>query len=116
MEEICSYLNHKDSSFEKKLAFLSKQTNTETICVTRGDAGAVLYQNGRLFTHPGYPVKVLDTVGAGDSFLAGLLFQLSKQQNPEKALAFACAMGSLVASKKGANARISTEEITQKMA
>lgn len=116
LEEICSFLDYKNSSFEKNLAFLSKQTNTDTLCVTRGDAGAVLYQNSKLFTHPGYPVKVVDTVGAGDSFLAGLLFQLIKQQNPEKALAFACALGSLVASKKGANARISEEEIAQKMA
>lgn len=46
----------------------------EWVCVTRGAAGAELHhRDGRRWAAPGEPTKVVDTVGAGDAFLAGLI-------------------------------------------
>jgi fructokinase len=46
----------------------------EWVCVTRGAAGADLYhRDGRSWEEAGSRVRVVDTVGAGDAFLAGLI-------------------------------------------
>jgi len=46
----------------------------EWVCVTRGAHGAELHhRDGRRWEAPGAPVEVVDTVGAGDAFLAGLI-------------------------------------------
>ena len=62
----------------------------------------MLYVAEEFFEHPGFIVKVEDTVGAGDSFLAGLIARLAKGEEPFKALEYACATGAFVASCKGA--------------
>lgn len=56
-------------------------------------------------------MKVADTVGAGDSFLASLIAKLLSDKNPETALDFASAVGALVASYSGANPKLRNEEI-----
>ena len=88
LEELKQFLGITSQLMEDTLKAISARTNTPTICVTCGSAGAVLLQNEHLYTHPGYSTQVVDTVGAGDSFLAGLLYSLSKDNDPPKALAF----------------------------
>ncbi|MFF4243566.1 carbohydrate kinase [Streptomyces sp. NPDC001822] len=46
------------------------------VVVTRGAHGAVASLDGRRVTVPGVPTRVVDTVGAGDAFTAGLLHRL----------------------------------------
>ncbi|MCC4212935.1 carbohydrate kinase family protein [Leeuwenhoekiella parthenopeia] len=116
LEILAEHFGIKSGAIEDQLAQLSKETNTSLICVTLGKAGAVLYKDGKLYSHPGYPTTVVDTVGAGDSFLGGLLYQLFKEESePEYALGFACALGAMVAGKKGANPKITKDEILDKM-
>ena len=44
------------------------------MCVTRGAAGSELHhRDGRRWEMPGEAVETVDTVGAGDAFLAGLI-------------------------------------------
>jgi fructokinase len=115
LHEICSYLNSPFQSLEENILFIAAQTQTKNICVTKGSQGAVMYYNEQLYFNSGYKVNVADTVGAGDSFLAGLLSQLIVNEQPQKALDFACALGALVASHKGANPTISNDSITELM-
>ncbi|MDX5585868.1 MAG: carbohydrate kinase [Aureibaculum sp.] len=111
LHEICNVLGSKTTSIEGQVKFLSKNTHTKQICVTKGKDGAVLLYNDQYYSHKGYPIKVKDTVGAGDSFLATLISKLLKGSKPEDALDFACAVGALVAGKPGANPQIATSEI-----
>ena len=112
LDEITAELGFGNSKMKEKILFLSKITDTKFICVTRGSQGAILFFNGRFYENSGYRVKVEDTVGAGDSFLASLIFKLYIEvQKPDQALDFACRLGALVASKKGANPKIDTQEI-----
>lgn len=112
LDEITAELGFKSSEMKEQVLFLSKTTNTKSICITRGSRGAILYLNEEFFENSGYKVKVEDTVGAGDSFLASLIFKLYiENQEPNKALDFACRIGALVASKKGANDKIENQEI-----
>jgi sugar/nucleoside kinase (ribokinase family) len=72
------------------------------LCITRGGDGALLWADGRWHSQPAVPVKVVDTVGAGDSFLAMLLAQRLRGVAPALALQRAAALGSFVASRAGA--------------
>lgn len=108
--EISAFMNSPFHSIEQNILFIAEQTNTKHICVTKGSHGAVLYMEGNFYYHSGFKVKVVDTVGAGDSFLAGLLSKLLTDANPQEAIDFACALGALVATHEGANPTISAEK------
>jgi fructokinase len=54
---------------------------------------------------------MVDTVGAGDAFAAGLLHEMLVGRRPAEALAFANRLGALVASRPGALPPWSTGEI-----
>jgi len=111
LEELSIHLKFKSNSLEKQILFLSKKTNTKHICVTKGKDGALLYINNQFFNNKGYSVKVVDTVGAGDSFLATLISNILQNKDPKEALNFACAVGALVAGKEGANPKLLQTEI-----
>lgn len=109
--EVAHALGSSSDVIEDNILFLSKETNTKTICVTKGKDGAVLYIDNQFYRHNGFEVKVIDTIGAGDSFLAALLSKVLYTHDYQKAIEFGCAVGALVASHKGANPVISDEEI-----
>lgn len=109
--EICNALHFRSDSIIEQIKFISKHTQTEQVCVTKGKDGAMLLFKGQLYHNNGYIVKVLDTVGAGDSFLAALISKLLSKIKPDKALNFASAIGALVAGKEGANPKIMQSEI-----
>lgn len=109
--EISANLGSPYHSLEQNILFIAEKTNTQHICVTKGSHGAVLFYNNQLFYNSGYKITVADTVGAGDSFLAGLLSKLLAGIAPQEAINFACALGALVAQEEGANPKISKESI-----
>jgi fructokinase len=113
--EISEYLGSPFHSLEQNIQFIAEKTNTNHICVTKGSHGAVLLYDNQLFYNSGYKIKVADTVGAGDSFLAGLLSKLLTGVTPQNAINFACALGALVAQNEGANPKISPETISEFM-
>lgn len=116
LEAIAQTLGGPADDMKEQVLWLEKTTNTHKICITRGADGALLRSQGEFYEHPGYSVTVADTVGAGDSFLACLIQGwLLAGLPPQKALAQACAMGALVASKSGANATVLLEELEHLM-
>ena len=50
------------------------------VAITKGGEGSEIYTKDFSFKMNVPPVKVVDTVGAGDTFTAGLLAYLSKQK------------------------------------
>ncbi|MFV8376723.1 carbohydrate kinase family protein [Flavobacterium sp. LB1P62] len=113
--EISQQLESPYNSFEQNIKFIAEKTNTKHVCVTKGAFGAVLYYNDKFYYNSGYFIKVVDTVGAGDSFLASLIVKLLRGKSPQKSLNYACAVGALVAGHEGANPKISEKEITKFM-
>ena len=113
LREICDYVHINSAELEQQILEVSEFSGCKNICVTLGKDGAILLSEGQIYKNSGYVVKVKDTVGAGDSFLATLIHQLLMQKAPQDALDYSCAMGSLVASKTGANEPIEVEEIQE---
>tara|TARA_B100001996_G_scaffold142278_1_gene108213 strand:- start:1820 stop:2710 length:891 start_codon:yes stop_codon:yes gene_type:complete len=98
-------------TIEENIKYISEKTKTKKICVTKGDKGAVLFVNNKFYSHNGFKINVVDTVGSGDSFLAVLITEILNNTSPEKSLEKACAVGAIVAKEKGANPKITNEEI-----
>ena len=113
--EIATFMDCKFNGMEQTIKFIANKANLDTICVTKGAFGAVLYHQGLFYYNSGYRVKVSDTVGSGDSFLASLLYKLFTGSNSQEAVDYACAVGALVAGCEGANPNISIEAINHFM-
>lgn len=109
--EVSNYLGSKFKNLEQNLHYISEKTNTQHICVTKGEHGAVLLYNDKLFYNSGNQIKVVDTVGAGDSFLGALISKLLDETEPQDAINFACAVGAMVAESEGANPKLALSDI-----
>jgi sugar/nucleoside kinase (ribokinase family) len=70
------------------------------VVIKQGGFGAVLYEGGRLFYIPAYPLDdVFDPTGAGDSFAGGFMGHLARTNdlspdNLRRAMVYGSAMGS----------------------
>jgi len=107
--QICKWFNFSQN-LKEGIRELTKQYNCNTICVTLGSEGSVLYHKNLFVVHPGYKVNVIDTVGAGDAFLAGLLTGIIQEKNINEILELANRIGAYVATKKGASPKIDLNE------
>lgn len=74
----------------------------EAACVTLGAQGCGVWSRGTYAEAAAYPVKVVDTVGAGDGFAAALLHGLSQRWPPHQIAEFANRIGAGIASSPGA--------------
>lgn len=82
--------------------YLHNQYGIDSMCVTEGERGATLwYQHARYFA-PAIAVSVVDTIGAGDAFLAMLLSELASNRPPADALARATRLAAKVVMSAGA--------------
>ena len=72
------------------------------VCITRGGAGSLLVTDTSLNEHPGFSVKIADTVGAGDAFTATLVHHALRGSSLATMNAAANRMGAWVASQEGA--------------
>ena len=97
--------NKQDLAEQELIKWLALYYDAELICVTKGKNGALLFADGQFYEHPGFRVSTVDSVGAGDAFLAGLIASLMAEKTYDEALAFACSTGAFVASKSGATPR-----------
>lgn len=88
----------------------TSQQNLLGVLVTAGAAGCDYWLRGHVGHVPALPVAVVDTTGAGDSFVAGFLHQLcqlgpASLADPARARAivtYACACGGLTTTQAGA--------------
>lgn len=87
---------------EAAMAELATSFGCTSICVTAGPEGAWLWKDGVQSRHPGYAVDVVDTVGAGDAFLAALLTGLLNGEHGTALLEHANRLGAYVAARSGA--------------
>ena len=82
--------------------FLTLEFGTTTLCITRGPEGAVLWHEGRWTRQAAIATAVVDTIGAGDAFLAMLLSELLVGRPASLAMERAAHLAAYVASRPGA--------------
>lgn len=83
------------------------------LCVTLGEQGALLLCGDDIYRQRAYAVRVVDTIGCGDAFLATWLAAMLEPLDPAAALERAAAAAALVASSAGATRVCSTDDIQQ---
>lgn len=81
---------------------LGEGYGVELTCVTRAERGCVVLGPDETIDVPGKPVEVVDAVGAGDAFTAGLISGLLRGWPLDRTAAFANELGALVARSAGA--------------
>ncbi len=82
------------------LAGLRALTHAPHVAMTRGEAGAVALDGDRFLSQPAVPVQIVDRVGAGDAFAAGVLDGLLDGSLAE-GLKRGTALAALVLSQEG---------------
>jgi len=114
-EEADMLISGGSGDLRAKIQEFRAKFHAQTICVTRGENGAIIWHDHEFYEHPGFKVNVADTVGAGDSFLATLVAGLLKGEPMQQVLIKASAIGAFVASKRGANPVYVQDEIRKIM-
>lgn len=90
------------------------QSQPETVLVAkRGARGVSIFHDGDVHDVAGFPVEIVNTVGAGDAFASGLIYARSQGWDWVRAGRFANACGALVVTRHGcAKAMPYLEEVT----
>lgn len=83
-------------------ANLAENFGIRSLCVTEGARGSRLWHERSYVEQPAWPTEVVDTIGAGDSFLAMLIAELLHGQTPPVAMDRAARLAAYVASHPGA--------------
>ena len=112
-EEAILLTGSHEGTLKDRITEFRKKYHCQSICVTRGQNGAIVYYDNKFYEHPGFTVEVVDTVGAGDAFLATFIAGMLSKQPMDKVLEKACAIGAFVAGQRGANPVYNEAKIAQ---
>lgn len=93
---------------------LNKDFNIDYIFLTLGKSGASSFYNNQYIFKPSNKIKVVDTVGAGDSFCAALSYAILKKLDIKKVLDFASAVSEEMIQVKGGTAKYNIKTIKEK--
>jgi fructokinase len=83
-------------------ALLALAPQCRLVAITLGPHGSLLADRVSSYRHEGFPVEVVDTIGAGDAFSAGLVHAYVRGASLEQMSEVANRCGSYVASQQGA--------------
>jgi fructokinase len=89
------------SGVREAMAELARRFDLSPVALTRGDRGSLLLADGVWSDHPGRPVAVCDTIGAGDAFTATLVVGLLDGRPLDEINRHANEVAALVCSRPG---------------
>jgi len=95
-------LKNSERSDVAAARWLCKEFGIQLVCVTRGPNGSLLVTSSAQDEHPGFRVKIADTVGAGDAFTATMVHHALRGSSLAVTNAAANRMGAWLASQEGA--------------
>lgn len=93
-------------------------TVRERMSASESTWSGLLYERGSntLFESVRYPVSIVEPIGAGDAFAAGLIYAVLAGRSAERALSFAVAAGALKHTIPGDFNRVSAAEVDRLVA
>lgn len=86
-------------------------TLRESVSASDNGWGAMLYKDGKAYFSRTYSLHIVDRVGGGDSFSAGLLYGLLSGKDPQAALEFAVSASALKHTVEGDFNRVTAAEV-----
>ena len=87
---------------ERLIEQFAQKFNLHLIALTRGPAGSLLFQAGEWSDCPSVPIRIVDTVGAGDAFAAALVMGILHKMQLDEMNALADEIARYVCSSAGA--------------
>lgn len=90
-------------------------TLRESISASDNQWAAMYYTGGQAWFSKTWPIRIVDRVGGGDSFGAGLIYASLHKMPPQEIIDFAAAASCLKHSIEGDYNRVSVEEVEQLM-
>ena len=93
------------------VADLRRRYRVELACLTRGENGAIVQTDAEEIVVPGLPVLVVDTIGAGDAFTAGLVCGVLEGLGIGAAALFANRLAARVAAAPGGTPLLGRDEL-----
>ncbi len=88
----------------------------ESISASDNNWSGLLYDGKNFYLSKKYSIRIVDRVGAGDSFAAGIIHGLLSYKDPQKAIEFAVAASALKHTIPGDFNHVSTKEVETLMA
>lgn len=101
-----------EKSAEKAAYELSEQFRPDILIITQGKKGGFIWKQEQAVRYPAYPVKAIDSNGAGDVFHGAFLTAIIKGMETEEAASFASAASALKCTRFGAQEGIPGYEET----
>lgn len=86
-------------------------TVRESLSASHNRLSARAYLDGTFYTTGVYDLEIMDRVGSGDAFAAGILYGISRQMPPQEMLNFALTAGAAAHTIKGDFMPLSAQEI-----
>ena len=102
LPRITSLLELENRGEEDSARRLLLSHDLKLVCITRGNNGSLLMSPNECREHPGFKVKVADTVGSGDAFTAALVHGYLRGTALAQINEIANRVGAWVASQSGA--------------
>lgn len=110
--EISNYMGANEREFEtflKKMGFSSVAeifdigTRLRFVCISLGEKGSIIYTPNKKYVIPAVPsAKLVSTLGAGDAYVAGLIYGIVSQWNIENCGRLGSVLSSFILEAEGA--------------
>lgn len=102
MRQIIGFMDKEYVNEDESAAFIQDYFKIKEIVLTKGSKGARYFTKNQSYDCPAIPITIADTVGSGDSFLAGFTSKRIQEETPDKIMKEATTLGAFITSKPGA--------------
>lgn len=111
LRQIIAFLGEDFIDEDQSIQHIRNYFDLNEIVLTKGSKGARYFVGNEDYTFPAVAIEVNDTVGSGDSFLAGFLSKRIEGGSPEEIMRQAVSLGAFITSRSGACPDYSYQEL-----
>lgn len=110
LREILEHIDKLYTTEHDAVRYIQDHFKCDEIIVSKGSKGGLYLHKDTLYSFPAVEIVIRDTVGSGDSYLAGFLSAKLLRETPIGILKKAASLGAFVTSHSGANPEYEMED------